>query len=431
MRKLHALVALLAMFAVPAAARAQVSVSVLGFEPIEVPEDVTTLVTQGLRTRAMAAKLRVVPGKPLVEMKLVFGCLDEAPACMAQIGASLGAEKLLYGAVRKSRTGYSVTLKYLDVGKAHLENEQTFQLVKGDAREAPLRPHVDKWFAAVTGLKSTGTLRITPSVAGAKVSVDEVVIGTSSGLAPIVAGDLRPGKHEILVVAPKHKRFSASVRLAAGETLEVNAQLEKEEEPIGPVGPVGPTGPTAPTGIVAPTGTTTETPGRGSRIAAWTTGGAAVAAYIVGIAAAVKVKSLGNDKLHVIQKACSLDANAPECLRVRPECNGSDTAPGCFLNVKGNDACAAARLPRSTADAGQRNSRVVDLCNEGKSWATATWVVFPIAGALTALSGYFFWTGYLGKKPADKEKHVAARLRLRFEPVVGPGISAVMATLDF
>jgi hypothetical protein len=430
MRKLHALVALLAMLAVPAAASAQVSVAVLGFEPIEVPEDVANLVTQSLRTRAAAAKLRVVQGKPLVEMKLVFGCLDEAPACMAQIGSSLSAEKLLYGAVRKSRTGYSVTLKYLDVSKARLENEQTFQLVKGDAREASLRAHVEKWFAAVTGLKATGTLRITPSVAGAKVTVDDVVVGTSTGLAPVIAGDLRPGKHEIVVVAPKHKRFSASVRLAAGEALEVNAQLEKEEEPIGP-GPTGPTGPTgtiAPTGIVAPTGTTTETPGRGARIAAWSTGGAAVAAYVVGIVAAVKVKSVGNDKLKQMQAACAIDPNGAGCLRVIPECNGANDTPGCYYNVPGNDACAAAAsLDRN----GQiRNSRVSDLCKQGKSWATATWVVFPIAGALTALSGYFFWSGYLGKKPADKEKHVA-RLRLRFEPVVGPGVSAVLATLDF
>ncbi|MBI5480906.1 MAG: PEGA domain-containing protein, partial [Deltaproteobacteria bacterium] len=252
MRKLRALVALLAMLAVPAVARAQVSIAVLGFESIEVPEDVANQVTLALRVRATHAKLRVVPGKPLVEMKLVFGCLDEAPACMSQIGSSLGAEKLLYGAVRKSRTGYSVTLKFLDVGKARLENEQTFQLVKGDAREAPLRGHAEKWFVAVTGLKATGTLRITPSVAGAKVSVDDVVIGTSTGLEPVVAGDLRPGKHEVVVVAKKHKRFTASVRVAPGETLEVNAQLEKEEEVVGPTGP---TGVVAPTGIVAPTGT--------------------------------------------------------------------------------------------------------------------------------------------------------------------------------
>jgi hypothetical protein len=430
MRKLHALVALLALLAVPAVARAQTSVSVLGFEPIEVPEDVTNLVTTGLRVRAATAKLRVVPGKPLVEMKLVFGCLDEAPTCMAQIGSSLQAEKLLYGAVRKSRTGYSVTLKYLDVAKARIENEQTFQLVKSDAREASLRPLIEKWFAAVTGVKSTGMLRITPSVAGARVTVDDVVIGTSSGLAPVVASDLRPGKHEIVVTAPKHKRFSASVRLAAGETLEVNAQLEREEEPLGPTGPTGIVAPTGPTGIVAPTGPTTERPGGGARIAAWTTGGSAVAAYIVGIVAAVRVKSLGNDKLKQMQSACSADPNGPACLRVMPECAPGDTSGNCYYNVQGNDACAAANSPRKDG-AGQRNPKVADLCSEGKSWATATWVVFPIAGALTALSGYFFWSGYFGKKPVDKEKHVAARLRLRFEPVVGPGISAVMATFNF
>jgi hypothetical protein len=425
MRKLRALVALLVMLAVPAVARAQMSVAVLGFEPIEVPEDVANLVTNALRARATQAKLRVLPGKPLVEMKLVFGCLDEAPACMAQVGQSLSAEKLLYGAVRKSRTGYSVTLKFLDVAKARVENEQTFQLVKGDAREAPLRGHVDKWFVAVTGLKATGTLKITPSVAGAKVSVDDVIVGTSTGLEPVVAGDLRPGKHEVVVVAPKHKRFSAAVRVAAGETLDINAQLEKEEEVVGPVGPTGPTGPT---GIVAPTGTT-ETAGRGARLAAWTTGSAAVLTLVVGLVASVQVKGLSDKKRTQMDKDCRENPNGPACLRyLQTTCGDSQATPECRYNVPENDACSAAAA-LDTVTGLKRNSKVANLCKQGRSWATTQWVLYPLGAALAGTSVYFFWTGYVGKRPVEKEK--ATALRFRVEPIFGPSLTALSASLEF
>jgi hypothetical protein len=426
MRKLRALVALLVLLAVPAVARAEMSIAVLGFEAIEVPEDLANQMTLALRARAAHAKLRVVAGKPLVEMKLVFGCLDEAPACMSQIGASLGAEKLLYGAIRKSRTGYSVTLKFLDVSKARVENEQTFQLVKGDTRDVSLRVHADRWFVAVTGLKATGTLKITPSVSGAKVFVDDVVVGISSGLEPVVAGDLRPGKHEIVVVATKYKRFAAAVRVGPGETLEINAQLDRDEDLVGPVGPTGPTG------IVAPTGTTSETPGRNARIAAWTTGGASLAAFVAAIAGSFTVRSLNNRKQAEMVRGCSAPAPDMACLRyLKDTCGDSTIGPECRFNVPGNDACAAAAFPDPDGSNQPRNARVASLCKQGKAWATAQWVLYPIGAAFAAASGYFFWTGYTGKKPVEKERATAARLRLRLEPVVGPTITAFTASLEF
>src|SRR5258706_7542148 len=79
-------------------ARAEPSVAVLGIEPVDVPDASAVQLTDALRQRAAATGgVRLVQGKDLVEMKMIFGCDGETPACMAQAGKSLGADKLLYG----------------------------------------------------------------------------------------------------------------------------------------------------------------------------------------------------------------------------------------------------------------------------------------------------------------------------------------------
>src|SRR5450432_852107 len=79
------------------AAHADPTVAVLGIEPVDVPEQLSQAVTDALRQRAAATPgIRMVQGKDLVEMKMIFGCDGEAASCMAQAGRSLGADKLLY-----------------------------------------------------------------------------------------------------------------------------------------------------------------------------------------------------------------------------------------------------------------------------------------------------------------------------------------------
>ena len=55
-------------------------------------------------------------------MKLVFACPDAAPACMSQAGKSLGADKLIFGNVKRAGNDFQVTLKLLDVSRAVVES---------------------------------------------------------------------------------------------------------------------------------------------------------------------------------------------------------------------------------------------------------------------------------------------------------------------
>src|SRR4051794_17285375 len=102
------------------------SVAVLGVEPIDVPEALAQQLTDALRQRAAGTSgVRAVQGKDLIEIKMVFGCDQEQPVCMAQAGRTLGADKLLYGTLRKAGRGgaqVAVSLKLLDVKGGTVEH---------------------------------------------------------------------------------------------------------------------------------------------------------------------------------------------------------------------------------------------------------------------------------------------------------------------
>lgn len=88
----------------PGLAQAETKVSVFDLEAGAGATKMAAKVTRSLR-RQVASKpnLAIVPGKSLAEIKLVFGC-PERPvrkfhACLAKVGASLKARKIIIGKV--------------------------------------------------------------------------------------------------------------------------------------------------------------------------------------------------------------------------------------------------------------------------------------------------------------------------------------------
>ena len=88
--------------------RGERATAVLGIEPLEgAPDAVAAEITDALRQRVAATKgYQLLQGKDLVEVKLVFACPDEAPACMSQAGKSLGAAKLIFGNVKSAGSDF-------------------------------------------------------------------------------------------------------------------------------------------------------------------------------------------------------------------------------------------------------------------------------------------------------------------------------------
>jgi hypothetical protein len=213
-----------------AATAAEVSVAVLGIEPIDVPEPLAQQLTDALRQRASStAGVHMVQGKDLIEVKMVFGCDGETPACMAQAGKSLGTDKLLYGTIKRAtpKTNVTVALKLLDVKTAVVEKFVNDTVPKRELADKNVNASAARWFAALLDVEAKPTLTVTSDPVGANVSVD----GTAYGKTPLTLRDLAPGIHNVVVAMAGRQPFSRNVELKTGGTHDLVATLEAEAPP--------------------------------------------------------------------------------------------------------------------------------------------------------------------------------------------------------
>ncbi|MEO8212815.1 MAG: PEGA domain-containing protein, partial [Myxococcales bacterium] len=214
----------------PRSARAEAessfSTAVLGLESIDVPNSVADELSEQLRQTVSAARdMHLVFGKDLVEVKLVFSCPDEATSCMAEAGKSLGAQKLIYGGVRRTNDDYTVWLKLFDVRRAKIENGLTETLARKNADTAGLRAASARWFAKLTSrTATTGTVQITSNVVGAAVSMDGIPVGITreQGLS---IPDVAPGRHELTVSMAGLAPTTYQLVVVAGQSVLVFASL--------------------------------------------------------------------------------------------------------------------------------------------------------------------------------------------------------------
>src|SRR5581483_627692 len=225
-------VALLAILLLPCAAalaRAEPSVAVLGLEPIDVPEALAQQLTDALRQRAAGTSgIRSVQGKDLIEIKMVFGCDSENPTCMANAGRTLGADKLLYGTLKKAagknNQNVIVSLKLLDVRSASVEKFVSTTVQKRELAAGTVNQSAARWFGDLVEVAKP-MLTVTSDPTGAAVTVD----GASAGRTPITLRDLPAGQHLVTVTMPGRLPFTRNVELRPGGTHEVVAMLEAEK----------------------------------------------------------------------------------------------------------------------------------------------------------------------------------------------------------
>jgi hypothetical protein len=204
------------------AADADAPTVVLGLEALAgAPDNVAAEITDALRQRVAAAKgFQLLQGKDLVEVKLVFACPDEAPACMSAAGKSLGASKLIFGNVKMVGDLYQVTIKMLDVNRAVVDSFTADTIPKKRADPSGLRAMAPGWMAKLTG-KGGGVIQVRSNLAGAAVSLDGTHVGTT-GSSPVVINDVAPGRHEVSVEKSGYTTTKQEFMLAAGQALPLN-----------------------------------------------------------------------------------------------------------------------------------------------------------------------------------------------------------------
>ncbi|HET6149760.1 MAG TPA: PEGA domain-containing protein [Polyangia bacterium] len=208
-------------------------IAVLGIEALEAQDNaIANDITEALRQRVTSSKLGSpqLQGKDLVELKLIFSCSDEAPACLAQAARSLGATELLFGNIKRSGGELTLNLRLLDAARGLVVGSIAETLPRRKPDAAALRLLAAQWLSKLDGKASGGalaTLIIRSNVAGATITLD----GTAAGLTTrkgLTLSDIAPGKHEITAEKAGYGRISQQFSVGASQALPLTLALQPD-----------------------------------------------------------------------------------------------------------------------------------------------------------------------------------------------------------
>jgi hypothetical protein len=358
------------------------TIAVLGLEASEgAPDSVAAGVTDALRQQmSTISGYRLVQGRDLVEVKLVFSCPDEAPACMAEAAKSLGASRLIFGAVKKAGSdAYSVTLKLFDADKGVVESWTTDQFARAQSSGSALHAPAQKWVATLTGQSLPGTLHILGGVVGAAVAVDGVNAGVM-GSGGLTIPNAAAGKHEITVTKSGYVPAKKSVTLGSGDSRDVAIEMAAEapapaEAPKAEAPGAEPAAAAETTEAVKVEMASSESgEGRlGYKVAAWLTLAGGVAGIAVGIRYSLLV----------------IDANNLLDPYRRFNCTKTSSGAVSTTGLCDKNGKQADKVSDSTA-AWMKKTK-----DNGDRYQVYQFIGYAAGGVLLATSAVFFYRGYL------------------------------------
>jgi hypothetical protein len=386
-----AVLVLLGLAAPTRAADAEAGTVVLGIEAVD-PQDngVANDITEALRQRVASSKGGPqLPGKDLVEIKLVFSCSDEAPACLAQAAKSLGAAKLIFGNVKRSGGELVITLKQVDATRGVLDGSTVETISKRKGEPAALRALSAQWLAKLSGkgvgnAVATGTLVVRSNVTGAVISLDGAEVGVT-GRRALSIEDVPAGKHEITVAKAGYATTSQEFTLGASQSLPLMLTL-----PGGGAQAQGGDG----EGEAAPpprrSARRDEAPADDDptrtweRRGFWVGMGLAAVSYGVATKYGLDVRSINSDLDH-------------------------------FRNVTLSD---------------DQKKTVHDKLDEGNRAETRQWIFIGVGTAFAAAGGFLLYKGYLDKEAGSGPKTSDNR-GLRVFPTANTSSGGIAAEFDF
>ncbi len=358
-----------------------VNLAVLGVEASEgAPNEVAAALTDALRQKVTSTKgWKLIPGRDLVDIKLVFSCPDEAPSCMAQAAKSLGASKLIFGNVKKANgDNFVVTLKLLNADKGVVDAWVAEQITRAQANSQSIRAPVQKWFGTLTGQGAAGIIRIKGDVPGAGVALDGVpsgVLGTDEMVIPGVTA----GQHDILVSKSGYNQVKKTLTLAAGETATVAITMGPPPAARASAAPVPPAGSspgapaaensgaaTAPLSTAAEIDDQTQGSKAALRAATWGVLGAGLVGVVLGIKFALDVKAT-NDHLDDYRR---------------------------YVCPTGKGICDSKGMPKSALTPSQQTYVKAEKA-QGEKFQTLQWVSLGAGGVLIVTGGVLFYMGYV------------------------------------
>jgi hypothetical protein len=383
----------------PARAADDSGTVVLGVEAVDTQDNnLASDVTDAIKQRVATGKGGpLIPGKDLVEIKLVFSCSDEAAACLAQAGKSLGAAKLIYGTIKRSGGDVVLTLKQVDTARGTIDGTTVENLSKKKLDPSALRALSGQWMARLSGAKpaggggTPGTLIVRSNVSGATVMLDGAEVGTLSRKTLSIE-DVSPGKHEITVEKPGFGVSTQVFTIGAGQALPLTLTLLRGDGTEGEEGAAAaPTGGEPDATARRNAAPVDEGPGGEDSLRTWVRTGFWVSVGVSAVSFALAAK-YGLDVRSVNQDLNQFRYKQP--------------------------------LPVD------QQTTVNNKLAEGNRAETRQWIFIGVGSAAAVAGGFLLYKGYLDKEAGSGAK-TADNHGLRVFPTANTSSGGIAAEFDF
>jgi hypothetical protein len=410
------LACVLASLATGTAARAADStIAILGIEAAEgAPESVAVALTDALRNRAQAEKgTRLVAGRELLAIKIMFSCPDEAASCMADAAKGLGASKLIFGNVKKSAgDGYVVQLKLLDAARRQIDNYVAEPISAAMATPGTIKGPVQRLFATLMGQSALGTIRLRGDVPGTAIALDGQPIGVI-GSEDLIHSNVPAGRREIVASKPGYAPVRREVTVSAGNTTDVAIQMASSSGSPFPSGnPLGMGdgslgGPSLGDDPTSVSRSLRDTGRGGLKLASWSTLVTSLTGFGLALKFALDINNINRDLDPYRRYACIDEPATMKCAR-----DGRERKPDI--------------LP-------DESRYVSELQTEGKRFEGYQYIALGAGSILAVASGVLFYFGYLADDTSGLAVDVGSKspVRVSLTPVIGPGSNGMAARLTF
>jgi hypothetical protein len=400
--RLILVLSLLAALASPALADS--AVVVLGIRSVEGDDDVANDITEQLRSAARGIEGWNVSNTAvsMAQMSLAHGCDEIDASCLAEIAKGLGADRIIYGTLRRTTAredfdyALNVNLFAADTREIMRSVDDTIPRTHVDFQS--LASRADRLVARLASITKGGAIDVQANVPDAQVTVNGQIVGTTRDGALRLEG-LQPGRYRVVINKDGYTPFDSTVSVVEGEDTSIAA-------------------------VLAVIGATTNYPTEeevhhGHHLAwlGWTLIGVSAASLIgLGVSLGI-IEGINNDKTYNRYRDAVAQGNA-ELVRM----NMSQAV------VK--DVCTAAK---SGAHYGTFTpSEVKDVagkCNTADTFEVLQWVFLGTAVASGAAGTFLVLTADGGK--SDDQERGARGPSLVVLPVVGPQTAMLNATLRF
>lgn len=355
-------------------AYAQPTVALLGLEAVDAPQELAAKLSDALTEQFKdSGEFRLVLNKSLDEVKLVFGCIEENPDCMARAGRSMQVNKLIWGTLKKVPKGYDFTIFLFDVGGRRIERFISRVIGSRELTDQGIRVAVEQMARSFL-TTDRGKIKITCNVPGAKIKLGSRIVGIA-GENALVIKNVTPGTHEVTVIKKGYSLWSQLVPVERGQTSEVDVFLKEQELTFTPEPP--PTNPI--TEISHPTKVSADNETNTWKVAFWSGAAATLGLGIGAIFVGREVLNLQKDKEQILNKYYKNDPHAT----ATDVCATSGSWPSDEYGLK-------------------------SICNKGQQRALITNILLATAGGVAVLSGFFYYKAYLSTEHQKTDSETTA-----------------------